>query len=151
MFYRDTMIKFLIVILCLSPDLRFLFYLSFVSFTSCIIFPSLRICPVPLCPPPNKIQFKREKRQSYHKSWKCDTVSHIVNPFCPCTFNWKCSLQRIIDLVRSLWFLLHIWCWALTETPLGYPIVALCHGSAAFGWRASLPYPYHCMAVKERG
>lgn len=40
----------------------------------------------------------------------------------------KCSLQRVIGLVRGLWFLLHHQYWALTGTPLRFPVVALCHG-----------------------
>lgn len=38
---------------------------------------------------------------------------------------------KIIGLIRGLWFLLQYRCWALTGTPIGYPVVALCHGNFA--------------------
>lgn len=34
-------------------------------------------------------------------------------------------------MVRGLWFLLHYQYWVLTESPLGYPVVVLCHGDPA--------------------
>lgn len=52
-------------------------------------------------------------------------------PFYPYVFTCKCSLQRVVGLVRGLWFLLHYQCWALTGTPIGCPVVALWHGGPA--------------------
>ena len=34
-------------------------------------------------------------------------------------------------MVQGLWLLLHYQYWILTGTPLGYPVVALCHGDPA--------------------
>ena len=46
-------------------------------------------------------------------------------------FPCKCPLHRVIGLVQGLWLLLHYDCWTLIGTPLGYPVVALCHGGPA--------------------
>lgn len=54
------------------------------------------------------------------------SVSHII-PFCPYFFTWKCSLQWLIGLVWSLWLLLFYQYRNLTEKPLRYPVVTLCH------------------------
>lgn len=53
------------------------------------------------------------------------------------------SLQRVIGLVRGLWFLLNCRCWALSRTPLGYPVVVLCcgHPEALGLWVRSLRAP----------
>ena len=39
----------------------------------------------------------------------------------------KCSLLCVICLVWGLWHLLHYGFWALSGTPLGYPVVAFCY------------------------
>jgi hypothetical protein len=48
-------------------------------------------------------------------------------PFCPNSLTCKCSLQRVIGLVRVLWLLLHHQCW----TPLRHPAATLSHGDPA--------------------
>lgn len=40
-------------------------------------------------------------------------------------------MQGVIGLVQGLWLLLHSQYRVLTGTPLGYPVVALCHGEPA--------------------
>ena len=42
--------------------------------------------------------------------------------------NVHCN-ESVTGVVRGLWFLLQFW--ILTGTPLGYPVVALCHGDPA--------------------
>lgn len=97
------------------------FYLSFLSFTSCILVP-LIFCPCVSVLMAPQIKFKRK-----NKKGKKTVVwhSHAVNPFVhlslPSSVHWK-----VIVLVQSLWFLLHYWCWILTGTFLGYPDVVLC-------------------------
>ena len=61
---------------------------------------------------------------------QCNAVNYTIIPFVhisTCT----CSLQSVISLVRGLWFLLHYRFWAITKTPLGYPVVALYYGDPA--------------------
>lgn len=49
-------------------------------------------------------------------------------------YRLQCSLQWAIGLLQGLWFLLHYQYWILTGTPLGYPVVPLCHyRSCSFG------------------
>jgi hypothetical protein len=43
----------------------------------------------------------------------------------------QCSLQWVIGLIWDLWLLWHHQYQVLIRTPLGYPLVALCHGDPA--------------------
>lgn len=57
--------------------------------------------------------------------------------YSPILFTWKRLLQWIFGLVRGLCFLILHQYWALTRTPLGPPLVALCWGDpAALGLQA---------------
>lgn len=59
----------------------------------------------------------------------CDYICEsLILPFYPYIFIWKCLLQRVIGLVRGLWFLLNNRYWTLIGTPLKYPVVVLCYG-----------------------
>ena len=53
-----------------------------------------------------------------------DATQHTLGPY---IFTCKCSLQWVIGLFWDLWLLFHYLYWNFTRTPLGYPIVALCH------------------------
>ena len=59
-----------------------------------------------------------------------DNVYHSI-PFYPYFFTCKCSLQWVTGLVWGLWLLLHYQYLILIGTPLGYPVVVLCHGDSA--------------------
>ena len=74
----------------------------------------------------NKTKNKINKKQtSQHGS--CSTSRFGPNTLCPKIFSCKCSLQWVISLVQYLWLLLHYQYRILTGTPLGYPVVGLCH------------------------
>lgn len=94
-----------------------------------IHLPPLCIHPLPLQPnlPKNKIKIKRRKVSS----WKLQCAAHCREwhriSFCPFIFACKCSLLRVIDLVRG-YYLLHHRYWALTGTW----IFSYCHVSRRF-------------------
>lgn len=53
-------------------------------------------------------------------------------PLCPYLFTLQIYLEKSDWSDLSLWFLLHYRCWVLTETLLGYPVVALSLISCSF-------------------
>jgi hypothetical protein len=104
------------------------FYWFFVNFMSCT--------PIPLIPPPHSLiaallscNLPTTKEKYFVvEAVVCHSESHSV-PFCPHFFAYKCSLQWLVCLAQGLWFLLFYQYWNLTGTPLGYPVVVLCHGN----------------------
>lgn len=91
-------------------------------------------CPwaLPLKENKNKIKFKKLKFKL-----KCLTVEpavyHGLSPtllFCPNKItNVYCS--ESFAWFEASWLLLHFKHWNCTRTPLGYPVVAVCHGAPA--------------------
>lgn len=59
------------------------------------------------------------------------------------------SLQWVIDLAQGLWHLLQYQYWMLSETPLGYSVVALCHGDPEALGLQDLPF-YMLQQFKDR-
>lgn len=93
-----------------------------------IHFPSWLIRHLSVQSPMNNINLKRKKKIEKRRGgnlvfealvWHSESyfvhVSLLESGYC-----------KVICLVQSLWFVLHYQCWALTATPLGYPVVALC-------------------------
>lgn len=66
-----------------------------------------------------------------HASDMGSCVVSFSIPCCPVSPTWKCSLQWVIGVIQGLWPLTHNHHWTLTEIPLRYPAVALCHGDPA--------------------
>lgn len=107
--------------------------------------------------PWNTHESNRRKRERSNRNAKlkfffvafisCTSISFLslflqIHPpalatYSPILFTWKRLLQWIFGLVRGLCFLILHQYWALTRTPLGPPLVALCWGDpAALGLQA---------------
>jgi hypothetical protein len=72
-----------------------------------------------------------EKKHLLVESIVCHSVSHS-RPASHTSLlaNVPCN-ESLVCLSQGLWLLLHHQYWNLTGTPLGYPVVTLCHGDPA--------------------